>query len=248
MNEEYRTYSEKWLLLTKDCDVNTKWRASSLLEAMQTTAGNQCELLGAGKDEMDAMGVTWVLARSEIEINRWPGYGEEITVLTVPLANRHFMFPRYFSFTDADGKLIGQAHTAWSLFDISKRSIVTKVDDIARLLPDNSDLGVPTVIPQQIRNIEGEETLTSYRPLYTDLDFNGHVNNTKYVDFLCNTLGLETMKKCEFSRLAFNYKIEVTPETDLTLRLIRNDRQFVLIGEDGASEAFRIGGEMRERK
>ena len=247
MNEKLKSYKEKILLLTKDCDVNTKWRVSSLLEAMQTVSGNHCELLGAGKAELDAMGVTWVLARSEIEMKRWPSYGEEITVETIPLANRHFMFPRVFFLYDENGEKIGAANTAWSLFDISNRSVVTKVDHIAAILPDNSDLNINAVIPPQIRNLDGEKTSVKYEPLYSDLDFNGHVNNTKYADFLCNTLGIDLMKKYEFSKLAFNYKTEVLPGQKLTFNLYRKENDFLLIGETNEYEAFRIGGSLKKR-
>ena len=44
---------------------------------------------------------------------------------------------------------------------------------------------------------QGEEFVTQYRPVYTDLDVNGHMNNTRYADLLCNALGIDLMKEFE---------------------------------------------------
>ena len=88
--------------------------------------------------------------------------------------------------------------------------------------------------------------MTEYTPLYTDLDVNGYVNNTRYADWLCNILGIDQMTRSEPETVILNYNHEILPGQRVTLRRIQKDRQYRLSGfVDGNTPAFEIGGALR---
>ena len=238
------TYDETFTLRPRDCDLNEKWRPSAVLETMQDAAGAHSILLGCGRDELIRKNMVWVIARCEVHMDRYPSVGEQITVHTFPTPTRICFFPRYYVFTDAHGEMIGKAGTLWLLLDIETRKMLPP-GDIARLIPDNRDLTVPMNLPATVGNLQGEEFISEYMPVYTDLDVNEHVNNTRYADWLCNTLGFDLMTRNEPETVIFNYNHEILPGQSVTLRRILHDRQYRLTGFVNDSIAFEIGGVLR---
>ena len=239
-----KTYTETFTLQTRDCDLKGTWRLSAILEAMQEAAGTHSMLLGCGRDELLKKNIVWVLSRSELHMSRYPRAGEKITLHTFPMPNRICFFPRYYIFTDARGEMIGKAGTLWLLLDLETRKMLPP-GDIARLIPDNRDLAVPMNLPATVGNLQGEEFVSEYMPVYTDLDVNGHVNNTRYADWLCNALGIGLMSENDPETVIFNYNHEILPEHKIRLRRIMCGQQYRLTGFVEDSIAFEIGGVLR---
>ena len=240
------SYDETFTLRSRDCDLCEKWRPSAVLETMQDVAGTHSMLLGCGRDELVKQNIVWVLSRSELHMNRYPSVGEKITVHTFPTPTRICFFPRYYIFTDAQGEMVGKAGTLWLLLDLTTRRMLPP-GDIARLIPENRDLSMPMNLPATVSYVQGEEFVSTYCPVYTDLDVNGHVNNARYADWLCNTLGIDLMTGYEPERIILNYNHEVLPDHVITLRRILKDNEYRLSGIVNESTAFEIGGILRKR-
>ena len=242
-----KSYQENLLLRTCDCDVNGQWRPSAVLAAMQELSGAHCALLGCGRDDLLRRGIVWILARSEVQMTRYPHLGETITMQTFHKPVRLRFFPRYYIFKDAAGEVIGKAGTLWLLMDLATRQTIP-AGDIAALLPDNSELAAPMALPATVGQLQGEETVMMYDPVYTDLDVNGHVNNTKYADWLCNMLGTDTLQQYAPESLILNYNVEVRPGQHVALHLTRHGLEYRLAGYHGEKLAFEIGGRLMPRQ
>lgn len=243
----FKTYEEDLLIRTSISDVNGTWRPGAILEAMQEMAGTHSALLGCGRDVLLPKGMVWILSRTELQMDRYPAIGETIHIKTMPMPLRRFFFPRYFVFTDEAGHEIGRAGTLWLLLDVKTRRMLPP-GEVAKLMPDNSDLTAPLGMPPTVGLLDGGESLLDYRPVYTDLDINGHVNNTKYADWLCNVLGVDTMKQYQLQSIVLNYNAEVLPEHELQLKLVRSGERFRLTGYHGEKAAFDIGGILAPRQ
>lgn len=239
-----KTYDETFTLLTRDCDLKGTWRLSAVLEAMQEAAGAHSLLLGCGRDELLRQHIVWVLSRSELHMERYPRIGEKITLHTFPTPTRICFFPRYYIFTDEHGEMIGKAGTLWLLLDTRTRKMLPP-GDIGRLIPDNRDLTVPMHLPATVGALQGEEFVSEYTPAYSDLDVNGHVNNTRYADWLCNALGVDLMRRYDPETVIFNYNHEILPDQRVTLHRTLRDQQYRLAGYVGDTAAFEIGGTLR---
>lgn len=242
----FNTYDETFTLRPRDCDLNEKWRPSAILETMQDTAGAHSTLLGCGREELVRNNIVWVLSRCELHMDRYPAVGEKITVHTFPTPTRICFFPRYYVFTDSQGDMIGKAGSLWLLLDLGTRRMLPP-GDIGKLIPDNKDLSVPMNLPATVGKLQGEELISEYRPVYTDLDVNGHVNNTRYADMLCNALGIALMKEYEPDHIILNYNHEVLPDHTVKLRRILKGNEYRLSGIVNDTTAFDIGGTLRKR-
>ena len=241
-----KTYDETFTLRTRDCDLKDRWRPSAVLETMQEVATTHSLLLGCGREELLKNNTVWVVSRCELHMDRYPSSGEKVTVHTFPTPNRICFFPRYYIFTDAHGEMIGKAGSLWLLLDLATRRMLPP-GAVGRLIPDNRDLIVPMHLPATVGTLQGEEFVSEYTPVYTDLDVNGHVNNTRYADWLCNTLGVGIMSEYEPEHIILNYNHEVLPEQRITLRRIMKGNEYRLFGSVAGSTAFQIGGTLRKR-
>ena len=240
------TYDETFVLRSRDCDLNEKWRPSAILETMQDAAGAHSTLLGCGREELVKKNIVWVLSRCELHMDRYPSIGEKITLHTFPTPTRIFFFPRYYIFTDERGEMIGKAGSLWLLLDLGTRRMLPP-GDVAKLIPENKDLSVPMNLPATVGKLQGEEFVSEYRPVYTDLDVNGHVNNTRYADLLCNALGISLMKEFEPDHIILNYNHEVLPDHVVSLRRVLKGCEYRLSGLVNDTVAFDIGGTLRKR-
>ena len=242
-----KTYQEEILLRTCSCDFMGTWRPSAILETMQEVAGMHSELLGCGRNTLIQKNLVWVLSRLELHMDHYPGPGSRVMAETFPMPNRRWFFPRYFLFKDEAGRLLGKAGTLWVLFDITTRHMVPP-GEVAGLLPDNSDMIAPLGLPAPVEDLPGREMVYPHIPVYTDLDVNMHVNNTKYADWLCDGLGIDVMRENCLQSLVINYDAEIRPDQEITLHLIREGAAFRMAGYHEDKLHFEIGGQLMKRQ
>lgn len=243
----HKTYSESFLLRSYQADVTDHLRPGALLEMMQEMAGAHAELLGVGHSMTIQHGLAWVLTRVEVRMKRYPRSHETLQIETFPMPNRRWFFPRYFIFRDAQGEEIGCAGSMWTLLDIHERKMA-KPGPVLPLMPDNSDLTAPMGMPCTVEEIAAAPSEREQAPLYTDLDVNGHVNNTRYLDWCCNALGVDVMKAHELRSFALNFHHEILPAHRIRTELRCDGERFSFSGFAGDTRHFDVGGVLAPRE
>jgi acyl-ACP thioesterase len=241
-----KIYQETFLLRTSQCDFRGTWRPSAIFEAMQEASGMHSHLLGCGRDALMQEGYVWVLSRMEVQMNKYPGVGDRVLVETFPMNNRRWFFPRFFIFRNEQGDELGSASSLWVLLDLETRKMAPP-DRVVHLIPDNSDLTAPMGLPSAAAEVEGEERLFNRVPAYTDLDVNNHVNNARYVDWLCDALGYDILERKTLRSICINYEAEVRPDQAVALKLALRGDTFSLSGYHMEKRHFGIGGTLMDR-
>ena len=125
--------------------------------------------------------------------------------------------------------------------DLKSRQSVS-ADRLPQPLPDNSDMEEPLRWPGGIAPMEAPERRTAYEAVYTDLDANGHVNNTKYADWLCNVLGTEVMTHTPVRELTIHFDHEIRPDQEVELRIRQDGLRFQMCGVHEDLIAFEMSG------
>lgn len=241
-----KTYTEKMRILTRDCDLNAAWRPGAMQQALQEISGAHSLLLGAGRDELLEAGVVWILTRIEVQLDRYPKIDDEIELETFPTPVRRWFFPRWYRIRDSHGAEIGRAGSLWALLDVKERKMI-QPGKVAALMPDNRDLAAPIGLPATVNQVSGLLTAADYTPRYSDVDANRHVNNTRYIDWACDALGIDTMTEFEIAHFAVNYNQEIVPGETVRTELRRMGNVFSFSGYVDGKDHFDIGGELRRR-
>ncbi|MBQ8953164.1 MAG: hypothetical protein IJ048_03525 [Clostridia bacterium] len=237
------SYSETNLIRTRDCDMWGRWKPSAMMEAMQEVAISHCDTVGLGRSVTDGLGVVWVLSRCRVELKRQPLFGEKYTMKTYALPTKHLFFPRAHVIFDAAGKVIGGAHGLWLLMDMATRRIV-KNDYVSERLPvEADDPGVKA--PGTVRALPATPVEGCLTPQFTEFDLNGHVNNTKYMDWCWNALGFDGLKEREIAWFDVNYDREILPGEEVRTELCREEDALTFCGFAGGSRCFGISVALR---
>lgn len=237
-----RTYTHTFTLHTRDIDLNERWRPSAIFMEMQEAGTAHAELLGFGRKMTLEQNLVFVLVRSRVEMKAYPRMGEEVVSTTWPGKANRFFCPRYHTFTRPDGTVLGSASTLWVLIDVTTRQIVSPLK--ANLpFPDTSDLLPPCPAPDKAAELESGDVFTrEYTSMYSDIDLNGHVNNTRYIDWLCDSLGTSALTESEIAAVVVNYEKEIRPDTPLTLTLRRDGDTFSFLAADADTRYCSITG------
>ena len=160
-------------------------KPSMLLFYCQDIAGQHCHLLGADYESLADKNLFWAIIRQKVLITRLPMSGETIRVETWPMPTTKVCYPRSTVAYDQEGKEIFRAISMWVLMDTENRAMVLpgKSGVTVEGLLTGSELAAPgSLAPRQLDNI------FSRKVGYTDLDRNGHMNNTRYLEWIADLL------------------------------------------------------------
>ena len=241
-----RQYSETFIVRATDSDVQRRMRPAALFVAMQEGGERHAITLGAGYDAMMAHGLFFALTRIHVRFVRAPRCGERVVHTTWPGVSNRFFCPRYHTFTLEDGTPLASAGALWVMLDVNDRKIVSP-NTVDLHFPDTSDIPSPIDLPTRLPHL-GETTERFIRtPTYSDYDINGHVNNTRYIGYLCDALGHEALDGHYPGDLIAGYEKEIREPRPLALSLSREgDRFTFLIASENGEKHFVAGGTLRE--
>ena len=174
-----------------DTDANRCVRPSKILEYMQETANRQCELSGLPLDKLrDERGLAFILGSLSLNIYSPLHAYDEIEVNTWCKEAKSYIFNRYFEIV-RDGVVVAEASSTWVLIDLEKRSMVRA--DSCDFMVDcfyYDEPIAPERLPARARIPKDAELFEAgkRRIVYSDIDYNLHMNNTRYPDMICDFL------------------------------------------------------------
>jgi acyl-ACP thioesterase len=208
-------YIEKRIVSSNDIDATLTIRISSLLRIMQDVIMNHTEVLGVGTEETINKGIIWVITRMNIEINRLPKYQEEIVIKTHPGPHKLFFYPRYIRFEDKNGNVLVNISSIWALVDASTRQISNSKIIQERCVGENDNLDLPLPIKIDITDeLELKETRKIH---YSDVDLNGHLNFTKYVELISDLHNTDFYKNHSVKNIVINYSKEIKEHQEVNI-------------------------------
>ena len=180
-----RPYRHDYLITDAHVDCFGRLKPSMLLFFCQDVAGHHCLLLGTDYDSLAEKNLFWAIIRQKVQITRLPRSGETITVETWPMPTTRTCYPRSTVAFDEKGNELFRAVGMWVLMDRSSRAMVLPGKsgvEVQGLLTGNELKTPGSLAPRQMENTAAR------RVGYTELDRNGHMNNTKYLDWVDDLL------------------------------------------------------------
>jgi acyl-ACP thioesterase len=189
--DNYGEYTFK--VRTYECGPDGFATMPAVCNYLQEAAALNAEELKFSKSNFDAAGenISWVLTRMRIEMDKYPKWGENVSVLTFPRGGRKIAAWRDFLIKDSEGNVIGRAASEWMLIDLSTRRIVQipqAVFDAANTEREPVLGEEPFTAKLRFPNHEAKDAGT-FKACNFHIDLNGHVNNVHYVSWLLEPLG-----------------------------------------------------------
>lgn len=230
-------YEKNYHIDLRDVDFQKELRISALFGYFQDIANLASENLGVGINQLvETYGVAFVLMRIRVDIVRHPKLDEEITIETWPLKPGKLEFERDYIVRDQAGEVIVKAVSVWVIMDLKKRRL-KRSEAINLEYPESIEERAIDVALEKIKVSNNLETAYSKMINYSDIDFNGHLNNSRYVDYILDCFTLEEHHNYHIKSIEVNYLSEALPGDTLIVKKDLSEIEDNVVIVEGVREA-----------
>jgi acyl-ACP thioesterase len=208
--EKFNIWTETCTVRFSAVDRSKQMTLDAALNFFQEAAINHAENLGVGQEALARSGQAWILSRMSIEIVRRPAYGETITIRSWPRGGEKLFALRDYDIRDDRDIPVVRARSGWLIIDLEKRRPL-RPQAVMDTLPLNDGQNALVTAPVGLAEQQGLQKANERRAVYTDIDFNGHVNNVRYIQWIQDILDPELLENAKRMRLDINYLNEILP-------------------------------------
>ena len=178
-------YQQDFYITDACADRYGRLKPSMILFYAQEVAGRHCNILSLDYDTLAKKRLFWAVTRHRVQITRMPMRGETIHVETWPMPTTKVAYPRSVVAYDEQGHEVFRAISIWVLMDLDTRNMILPGKSGISVVGTvrGMELSVPrSLLPVVMKNRH------SRKVCFTDLDRNGHMNNTRYFDWIDDLL------------------------------------------------------------
>jgi medium-chain acyl-[acyl-carrier-protein] hydrolase len=242
MNPNYSRITHNSFQVRQDeCDFRHRLTVSALVGYLQEAAWLASVESGYSIPElMEEFGVTWLLSRFVLKIDKYPIFGDEVHIQTYACKAEKFFTQRDFQ-VFVNGERVATAGSLWLLINVNEKKLMRATDfGIDQLLNTNETaFELPSA---KIDNIQTSDYEYNTAVRWHDLDINQHTNNRHYFRWALDALPTEVLDNQTLSLLDFHFRTDSVLGDNLTIQLQKGkeEGQFLhkIIHADG-KEAIR---------
>ena len=234
-------WQEKINLRFGSVDRSDRLTLAAAFAFFQEAAISHAAVLGVGRDAMKQSGQAWLLSRLSMFMEKRPRYEENILIRSWPRGPEKLFALRDYDIMDAsassDNKTSGKAfvrgRSGWLVIDLQKRRPL-RVEAVTEKLPLNEGLNALLSGPVGLGSREELLLFGERQAAYSDIDFYGHVNNVRYVQWIQDMTDPDLLDKASQMRFDINYLGETLPNEKIELYScpIENNRENSSLPED----------------
>ncbi len=201
-----------------DIDVWGLLKPTSILNICQEAAYMHSTQMGFGFDRLVEQNSAWVLSRVECQLARLPKWHERVRVRTWHKRQSGIFSLRDYIFFDADDEPIVSITTSWLIINTATRRIVRPeqvLGDTVTLVNYPLD-----ALPHEAERITvgaNRNFATEHTVRYSDMDVNHHVNNAKYLEWVCDAIPQQMDENAHLTSIAINFNHEAVYNDVVTL-------------------------------
>lgn len=218
-------------------DTTRAARPAGILREMQECGSRQMSACKPSYDELLDRGQALMLSRLDMVIPEDVFLDDKIKVYTWPCPSTRATFLRNYVMY-RDEKLVADISSQWTLVDMASRKIL-KVEDVdfSNYVYDqyhevisSSKLKISKDELAQMESAGTKEVMLS------DVDYNGHMNNTYYIDMLCDRIPELAHGEYRVSAFRIHFSKEAPLNEKIEIKRLRADENrylFCTYREDG---------------
>ncbi len=205
------------------CGTNSKIRLNKLFDYMLECSMKQEDIL---KEKLKDLNGNWVIYQWDVDIYDMPDKFDDLTIQTYHTYTRKFYAFRNYDVFKND-KLIVRAKTKWLLVNREKKLPMRITDELGKIYGREDGY---EVLEKDVELIDGNYVKCGeYTVRKTDIDYNFHANNARYIEWIENYLDDDTIKKVEVV-----YKKELKlDETVEIYKLVENSNIYFKLISNG---------------
>ena len=207
-------YEKEYELTDMQTDAFGRVKPSALLSFAQDIAGEHAAIISDNWQQLQEKHLFWAVTRHYLEVFTLPKVGETVRLKTWPMVTTRVAYPRAVEGYGKDGTRLFRMVSLWVLMDTEKRSLV--LPGRGGLTIDGCNRGCEAPLPASLAPAFYKNT-ASRTVQYSELDRNGHMNNTRYLDWVDDLLPVSFHKTHQLQSCTVCYLQELLPGSDCQL-------------------------------
>ena len=193
-----------------EVDAGGRLAVEHLCNYMQQIAGQHAEKLGVGFGVLHDLGLTWVLARWQVAIDKLPEAGQEVVLETWPSSVERLQCRREFILRDATGEILARGGSWWVVVNLTTFRLERVPAEVMDVYAGRSGFAMED-FGLRLAQVKEAQAQASAAVRWSDIDVNQHVNNANYLDWVLQSVPGAGEKACLSSglrRFEINFKSE----------------------------------------
>ena len=192
--------SEQRLIESFDADVKGRLKPHVLFAYLVNCAWKHSSFTDHGYEDLRDRNQMWVLAKLQLSVIRYPRWGEKILIETWGKGVRKLYALRDFTVTAPQGEKLASATSAWLVLDRSNRRPV-RIDQMTfPWMPGRNELETDL---EKVPALSGASPQAQFRVVFSDIDVNGHVTATKYLQWITDSNPAVDQKQLSYLEISF---------------------------------------------
>lgn len=176
---------------------NKKTNLVTILNYFQDAAIEHSANAGFTLDNLSEQNRAWIMISMNVQVERYPSYGEEIKVYTWSTGFDRLYGYRSYEIKDKIGAQIAKGASLWVFVDTKKQKPVRITEDVA-VKYKSEDRLVLDYVKKAPSLPEDSKEISRFKVRNMDIDTNNHVNNVKFVGYALEALPADaTIYKAE---------------------------------------------------
>ena len=177
----------------------------------------------------------WVVAKQYLHLDEPIHYRDEIELSTIISQGTFVTFPRYY-FIKKNQNIIGTCSSVWILLDIKKRRMVSP-QKVGIHFPEVSKEPLLESPPNIQKDIDMKYVLDR-KVLYSDVDMNQHMNNTRYIQWALDLIDFEKHHQYFVSDINIQYRKEIRPLNVVKLFMGHEEQRYLIEGRNEENDVY----------
>lgn len=207
-NENDLVLHNKFTVTSADTDMFRRLKGSSLVNFLIQSAINSADKLGFGFVNLKTHKLFWVLSRFTLEVYKPLYWYDTAKVETWPKSVDGLLYIRDFIVYNTSNEIVAKATSGWLAIDIENKKPKLFNGIQAQMLVSLQKKYALDFVPHKLDGVESGEIFTT-RATYSDIDLNGHVTTTRYLEWIMDTFEPQFHKEMYTTEISINFMKEI---------------------------------------
>ena len=202
-----KSFTKKYEIHYYEVDYKLRCKLSSIIDFICDVGTRQSEIIGGGIEYCAKNNCAWVFYKYDINMYRYPVFGENIEITTTPVGFKKFYGLRKYVIRDEEDKIIGEARALFFLINTDKRRPMRIQKEQYEFYGVDGDVDYD-ISMEKLERVDEEQYNKEFNIRYSDIDSNKHVNNVKYVEWAIEAVPIDVIKGYQLKRIKVNFERE----------------------------------------
>ena len=208
-------FTEDYLPRLDDYDRGGRLSYEAILQILENVGAHHA---ARASDAVAAGGLAWMLLDWRIAVARRPGLFEPLQLRTWSRGKATALTTdRDFMVTDTAGGELLRAEAKFALVDVQAQKMTRISDELTRAYEPEAERVFPDDAPR-LREPEAYDVVLPVALRRSDIDYNGHVHNTRYISLALEALPEAAYRADDFRSLRIVYRAPVRADSRPEIR------------------------------